>query len=84
MVLLDPGEDPDAGVAFAPPITGVVPADETTVAARHSHERSATLAVPSVVTPGEWNLLLNPAHSHFPRVQIGPFQRFRPDPRLLR
>jgi RES domain-containing protein len=46
--------------------------------------RSATLAVPSVVTPGEWNFLLNPAHSHFPRVQIGPFQRFRPDPRLLR
>ncbi|MEX1116444.1 MAG: RES family NAD+ phosphorylase [Akkermansiaceae bacterium] len=46
--------------------------------------RSAALAVPSVVTPGEWNYLLNPFHSHFSSVLIGPSQRFRPDPRLFR
>ncbi|RPJ32498.1 MAG: hypothetical protein EHM17_13105 [Verrucomicrobiaceae bacterium] len=46
--------------------------------------RSAALAVPSVVTPGEWNYLLNPAHPQFPRILIGPFQRFRPDARLIR
>lgn len=46
--------------------------------------RSAALAVPSVITPGEWNYMLNPGHSDFPRIQIGPFQRFRPDQRLFR
>lgn len=45
--------------------------------------RSCVLAVPSVVTPGEWNYLLNPAHQDFMQIQIGPFERFRPDPRLL-
>lgn len=46
--------------------------------------RSAVLAIPSVVTPGEWNYLLNPAHPDFPRILIGTPQPFRPDPRLLR
>lgn len=46
--------------------------------------RSAALAVPSVVTPGEWNYLLNPFHSHFSSIRIGRFQPFRPDPRLIR
>jgi len=41
------------------------------------------LAVPSVVTPQEWNYLLNPAHPRFREVQIGKSQPFRPDPRLL-
>jgi RES domain-containing protein len=45
--------------------------------------RSAALAVPAVVTPGEWNYLLNPAHPDFPRSLIGTPQPFRPDPRLL-
>jgi RES domain-containing protein len=45
--------------------------------------RSTALAVPSVVTPGEWNYLLNPAHPDFPRILIGTPQAFRPDPRLL-
>jgi RES domain-containing protein len=45
--------------------------------------RSATLAVPSVVTPGEWNYLLNPAHPDFPKILIGAPQAFRPDPRLF-
>lgn len=46
--------------------------------------RSAALAVPSAVTPGEWNYLLNPAHPDLPKILIGPPQTFRPDPRLLR
>ena len=50
---------------------------------RWLHEqRSATLAVPSVVTPGEWNYLLNPAHSDFAKIKIGEPTAFRPDPRL--
>ena len=46
--------------------------------------RSAALAVPSVVTPGEWNILLNPAHPDFPKLLPGPAKPFRPDPRLIR
>lgn len=44
--------------------------------------RGAVLAVPSVVTPGEWNYLLNPAHPDFAKIRIGQPQAFRPDPRL--
>jgi RES domain-containing protein len=40
--------------------------------------------VPSVVTPGEWNFLLNPLHPDFPKVQPGAASPFRPDPRLIR
>lgn len=46
--------------------------------------RSAALAVPSVVTPGEWNYLLNPRHPDFGKIRIGESRRFQPDPRLLR
>jgi RES domain-containing protein len=45
--------------------------------------RSAVLAVPSVVTPGEWNYLLNPAHSRFTEIRIGEARPFQPDPRLI-
>ena len=44
--------------------------------------RSAVLAVPSVVTPGEWNYLLNPRHPDFSQIRIHPPQPFRIDPRL--
>jgi RES domain-containing protein len=44
---------------------------------------SAALAVPSVVTPGELNYLLNPAHPRFAEIRRGTAHRFRPDPRLL-
>ena len=44
--------------------------------------RTAVLAVPSVVTPGEWNYLLNPAHPQFPEILVGTPTPFRPDPRL--
>jgi len=65
-------------------------ADETTAATQvigdqwiHS-QRSAVLAVPSVVTPGEWNYLLNPAHPGFAGIRIAAPQAFRPDPRLAK
>lgn len=44
--------------------------------------RSAALAVPSAVTPPEWNFLLNPAHRDFAAVNIGTMVAFEPDPRL--
>ncbi len=44
--------------------------------------RTAALAVPSVITPGEWNYLLNPVHPRFPEIHIGEARSFRPDPRL--
>ena len=45
--------------------------------------RSAVLAVPSVVTPGEWNYLLNPVHPRFAEIRVGAAKPFRPDPRLV-
>lgn len=46
--------------------------------------RSVALAVPSVVTPQEWNYLINPAHPKFYEIRIGKAQSFHPDPRLIR
>jgi RES domain-containing protein len=45
-------------------------------------KRSAVLRVPSAVVPGEWNYLLNPAHEHFKRIEIGPPESFAFDPRI--
>mgnify|MGYP000320024637 CR=1 FL=1 len=45
--------------------------------------RSAAYAVPSAVTPGEWNYLLNPAHPRFNEIEIGEARRFEPDSRLV-
>jgi RES domain-containing protein len=45
--------------------------------------RTTVLEVPSVVTPGEWNYLLNPGHPRFTEIQIGETRRFQPDPRLF-
>lgn len=45
--------------------------------------RSAVLRVPSVVVPGEFNFLLNPAHRDFARVRIGAPMAFPFDPRLV-
>jgi RES domain-containing protein len=63
-------------------------ADETNSSSRsvgdawlRSH-RSAVLAVPSVVTPGELNYLLHPLHHRFADLEIGTATPFRPDPRL--
>jgi RES domain-containing protein len=65
-------------------------ADETTSATQVlgdawiRSQRSAVLAVPSVVTPGERNYLLNPAHPRFSEIRIAAPQPFRPDPRLAK
>jgi RES domain-containing protein len=65
-------------------------ADETTAATQRigdawiRSQRSAVLAVPSVVTPGEWNYLLNPVHPRFREIRIAAPQPFRPDPRLAK
>jgi len=45
--------------------------------------RSAVLALPSVIVPGELNYLLNPAHPAFKKISIGKPERFVFDPRLL-
>lgn len=45
--------------------------------------RTAVLAVPSVVTPGERNYLLNPVHSGFSEIKIGNAESFQPAPRLV-
>ena len=41
------------------------------------------LRVPSVVAPGEFNLLVNPAHPELAKLTIGPLAPFRFDSRLF-
>ncbi|MGJ8634008.1 MAG: RES family NAD+ phosphorylase [Luteolibacter sp.] len=45
---------------------------------------SPVLSVPSAVTPGELNFLLNPRHPDFRKIEIGNSETFSPDPRLVR
>lgn len=45
--------------------------------------RSAVLAVPSVLIPGELNFLLNPSHPDFNKISIQKPEPFAFDPRLL-
>jgi RES domain-containing protein len=45
-------------------------------------QRSVALRVPSVVVPGEFNYLLNPAHPDFKRVKAGKPEPFAFDPRI--
>lgn len=45
-------------------------------------QRSVALRVPSVVVPGEFNYVLNPAHRDFKRVKIGQPEPFSYDSRL--
>jgi len=44
--------------------------------------RSVALRVPSVVVPGEFNYLLNPAHPKFTKVKVGQPEPFLFDARL--
>lgn len=44
---------------------------------------SAALLVPSVVLPGERNLLINPAHADFPKITALAAEQFQFDRRLL-
>jgi RES domain-containing protein len=46
--------------------------------------RSAALRVPSVVIEGDWNLLLNPRHTDFSRMEIRSFRPFHFDERMFR
>jgi len=52
--------------------------------ARLQSKRSAVLAVPSVLVPGELNYLLNPGHPDFRKIRIGKPVPFAFDPRLLK
>lgn len=45
--------------------------------------RSAVLALPSVIIPGEFNFLLNPTHQDFSKISRGKPEAFVFDPRLL-
>ncbi len=44
--------------------------------------RSLLLRVPSVVTKGEFNYLLNPLHPDFPRIKVGRAESFNFDGRF--
>jgi RES domain-containing protein len=46
--------------------------------------RSVALQVPSAVVDEDWNVLLNPRHTEFTKVQIGTPKPFRFDPRMYR
>jgi RES domain-containing protein len=45
---------------------------------------SLALKVPSAVVEGEWNVLLNPKHPQFAKVQIADSKPFRYDERMFR
>jgi RES domain-containing protein len=44
--------------------------------------RTAVLLVPSVVIPEEFNILLNPAHPEFAKLQVGQPRKFQFDARM--
>ena len=46
--------------------------------------RCVALALPSVLSKGEINFLLNPKHPDFKKVKVGPSVEYRFDPRLRR
>jgi RES domain-containing protein len=46
--------------------------------------KSAALLVPSAAIRGEWNLLLNPAHSDFPIIEFRDPRPFEFDVRMFR
>jgi RES domain-containing protein len=46
--------------------------------------RSLALQAPSAVVPDEWNILLNPRHPEFSRVQVVATKPFRYDERMFR
>jgi RES domain-containing protein len=46
--------------------------------------RSVALRVPSAVVEGDWNVLLNPRHADFARIQLAAPKPFRYDERMFR
>jgi RES domain-containing protein len=49
-----------------------------------SSGRSVALQVPSAVVEGDWNVLLNPRHVDFSRIQLAAPKPFRYDARMFR
>ena len=47
-------------------------------------QRSVALIVPSAVVEGEWNVLLNPVHPDFGKVEINEPQPFHYDERMFK
>jgi RES domain-containing protein len=47
-----------------------------------ARQSSAVLRVPSAISTGEWNVLLNPAHPDFTRIELRSITVFTMDPRL--
>lgn len=45
---------------------------------------SVALEVPSAVVEGEWNVLLNPVHPDFSKIEIAPARPFRYDERMFK
>lgn len=48
-----------------------------------THGNSPVLRVPSVIVPHEWNYLINPEHSEFRNIIIGPRRPLKFDTRLI-
>jgi RES domain-containing protein len=46
--------------------------------------RSAALIAPSAAVLGEWNVLLNPAHRDFRKIEIGEMMPFHYDERMFK
>ena len=46
--------------------------------------RSAALRVPSAVVDGDWNVLVNPRHADFSKIEFLPPKPFRFDGRMFR
>lgn len=46
--------------------------------------RTVALLVPSAAIPGEWNVLLNPAHPDFSKIRFREAQQFEFDARMFR
>jgi RES domain-containing protein len=46
--------------------------------------RSVALRVPSAVVDGDWNVLLNPRHTDFSKVELAALKPFRYDERMFR
>jgi RES domain-containing protein len=47
-------------------------------------KKSVALEVPSAAVEGEWNVLLNPAHADFVKIEVSPAKPFRYDERMFR
>lgn len=47
-------------------------------------KKSVALAVPSAALEGEWNVLLNPAHADFAKIEVSSAKPFRYDERMFR